>query len=84
MCGVTFQQISKYERGDSRPSIAALWVIAEALGAPLEYFLAPASNDSTPVGADRLLIAYRRLSSKEAQARLIDVAEELAEHENAA
>src|SRR5579864_4805895 len=37
-CGVRFQQIQKYECGANRMSAARLWLIAEALGAPVSYF----------------------------------------------
>ena len=37
-CGVRFQQIQKYECGANRMSAARLWLIAEALNAPVGYF----------------------------------------------
>lgn len=37
-CGVTFQQIQKYERGTSRISASRLFLIANFLGVPVVYF----------------------------------------------
>jgi DNA-binding transcriptional regulator YiaG len=36
--GVTFQQVHKYETGQSAVTAARLYAIAMALGLPLEYF----------------------------------------------
>jgi DNA-binding transcriptional regulator YiaG len=36
--GVTFQQVHKYETGQSAVTAARLFAIATALGSPLEYF----------------------------------------------
>lgn len=37
-CGITFQQVQKYERGTNRISVSRLAEIAQALKAQLEYF----------------------------------------------
>lgn len=37
-CGVTFQQIQKYERGTNRVSCARLLDISRCLDAPISYF----------------------------------------------
>ncbi|WP_309643982.1 helix-turn-helix transcriptional regulator [Phenylobacterium sp.] len=37
-CGVSFQQIQKYERGQNRVSAAMLWHLATALAVPVDYF----------------------------------------------
>ena len=37
-CGVSFQQVQKYELGVSRISAAQLWKIAGPLGVPVGYF----------------------------------------------
>ncbi|WP_293677671.1 helix-turn-helix transcriptional regulator [uncultured Phenylobacterium sp.] len=39
-CGVSFQQIQKYESASSRLSVAMLWKLACALGVPASYFFA--------------------------------------------
>ncbi|HEX3363609.1 helix-turn-helix transcriptional regulator [Phenylobacterium sp.] len=39
-CGVTFQQVHKYESGLCSISAAQLWAIAQALEAPVSYFYA--------------------------------------------
>jgi len=38
--GVTFQQIQKYERGTNRISASRLFMIANILNAPIEFFFA--------------------------------------------
>lgn len=37
-CGVTFQQIQKYEAGKNRVSMSRLTLIAKAVGKPMEFF----------------------------------------------
>lgn len=37
-CGVTFQQVHKYESGLCSVSAAQLWGIAQALAVPVSYF----------------------------------------------
>ena len=36
--GVTYQQIQKYEIGESRISAGRLWLLSKALGVPVSYF----------------------------------------------
>lgn len=38
VCGISFQQVHKYERGANKISAEALWRIAKFLGAPLSSF----------------------------------------------
>jgi transcriptional regulator with XRE-family HTH domain len=38
-CGITFQQVQKYERGTNRIAVSRLVEIAKALKTPLDYFL---------------------------------------------
>lgn len=38
MCGVTFQQIQKYECGASRMSVSMVWKLALALDVEVAYF----------------------------------------------
>ena len=38
LCGVTFQQIQKYECAASGISAAKLWRLAQALSVPINYF----------------------------------------------
>lgn len=46
--GVTFQQIQKYERGVNRASLSRLCAIAEALGLPINFFIAPQPAGCVP------------------------------------
>ena len=47
-CGVTFQQIQKYECGACSISAAQLWSIAVALDVPVAYFYDAVRNDDRP------------------------------------
>ncbi|MDP3854826.1 helix-turn-helix domain-containing protein [Phenylobacterium sp.] len=38
LCGVTFQQVQKYECGANRISASMIWRLAEALDVPVHYF----------------------------------------------
>jgi transcriptional regulator with XRE-family HTH domain len=44
--GVTYQQIQKYERGDTRLSIGRLFDIGLVLGVPIEWFLDGLQGDA--------------------------------------
>jgi transcriptional regulator with XRE-family HTH domain len=54
VCGVSFQQIQKYESGSNHISAAMLWRLAGALGVNTQYFyegLARYGEASAPVTA---------------------------------
>jgi transcriptional regulator with XRE-family HTH domain len=48
-CGVTFQQIQKYECASCRLSAQMLWKLSCALEVDIGYFFAGISRDTTPV-----------------------------------
>jgi hypothetical protein len=50
-CGVSFQQVQKYESGACSISAAQLWTIAQALGVPIGYFYEGIAQDA-PLRAD--------------------------------
>lgn len=59
LCGVTFQQIQKYERGTNRVSASMLWKIGQAQAQPLSYYfdgLPQAPADEHP--GDRIIREY--------------------------
>lgn len=45
-CGVSFQQIQKYECANTRMSIVMLWKLARALDVDVGYFFSGVSPDS--------------------------------------
>lgn len=45
-CGVSFQQIHKYETGECALSAAQLWNVAKVLNTPVGYFFEEISPDS--------------------------------------
>ena len=86
-CGVRFQQIQKYECGANRMSAARLWLIAEALGAPVSYFYegldmgrpgAPREDGEVLASKETrdLIQAYYRLDERPRR-RLLDLAKSL-------
>ena len=46
VCGVSFQQVQKYESGACAISAAQLWNMARALGVPVSYFYDGESADA--------------------------------------
>ena len=69
-CGVTHQQIQKYECGANRVTASRLYELAVALNVPVNYFFEGLQQVATPAtpGApanDRDLIAADVLSQKE-------------------
>jgi transcriptional regulator with XRE-family HTH domain len=89
-CGVRFQQIQKYECGANRMSAARLWLIAEALAAPVSYFYEGleiagckgAPRDEGELMASKetrdLIRAYYKLEERPRR-RLLDLAKSLHE-----
>ena len=58
-CGVTFQQVQKYESASTRVSVDMLWRLACALEVDIAYFFEGLSEEAPrPVGLPR-----RRLSA---------------------
>jgi transcriptional regulator with XRE-family HTH domain len=56
VCGVTFQQIQKYEAAVCRMPVATLWRLAHALEVDVSYFFA-GLPDKAPVAEERREIA---------------------------
>jgi DNA-binding XRE family transcriptional regulator len=51
-CGVTFQQVHKYESGLCSMSASQLWCVAIALGVPVSYFYDSLATMELLVAAD--------------------------------
>lgn len=56
-CGVTFQQIQKYECASCRLSAQMLWKLSCALEVDIGYFFAGITRDMTPVENHRPVLA---------------------------
>lgn len=87
--GVTYQQIQKYERGDTRLTIGRLFDIGLVLGVPIEWFLdglhegiQPAQGSSAIMLEDRetaeLVRLYARVKSPKVRRQFLDLARVLA------
>lgn len=50
--GVKFQQVQKYETGVNRVSASRLWLIAETLRSPIEYFFTGIDPDGATAQSD--------------------------------
>jgi transcriptional regulator with XRE-family HTH domain len=59
-CGITFQQIQKYENGANRVSASRLWQFAAVLGTPIDYFFQGLGRNELPSAVARRLDAARR------------------------
>lgn len=57
-CGITFQQIQKYENGANRISLSRLDQIAKALGQPPAVFFPPTEVEFDSI-ADPIIVALR-------------------------
>lgn len=69
--GVSRGLISQYEKGDSSPSPDKLYLIASALGVPVDFFLLPERAFSADHVFYRKLAAATRASRDKAEARLL-------------
>lgn len=56
-CGVTFQQIQKYECASCRLSAQMLWKLSCALEVDIGYFFAGITRDLAPVESRRPVLA---------------------------
>jgi len=56
-CGVTFQQIQKYECASCRLSAQMLWKLSCALEVDIGYFFAGITRDMAPVESRRPVLA---------------------------
>lgn len=57
--GVTYQQIQKYERGDTRLTVGRLFDIGLVLGVPIEWFLDGLHDDGPVHGGLSAMLADR-------------------------
>jgi transcriptional regulator with XRE-family HTH domain len=83
-CGVTFQQIQKYERGDNRISASMITRVAKALGVPVAELFGETSPHAMSVvdevadllaepGALDLLRSYAKLPRGTPRAALVEL-----------
>jgi transcriptional regulator with XRE-family HTH domain len=61
-CGVTFQQIHKYEAAVCRLSVVMLWKLAQALDVEISYFFAALSDDEAIVARRHELTVVRQMN----------------------
>ncbi len=59
-CGITFQQIQKYENGANRVSASRLWQFAAVLGVPVDYFFHGLGKNELSAAVAKRLDAARR------------------------
>jgi len=86
--GVTYQQIQKYERGDTRLSVGRLFDIGLVLGVPVEWFLDGLHDDAPPrcsltaILADRdaaeLIRLYSSVKNPKVRRQFLELAKVLA------
>ena len=58
-CGVTFQQVHKYEAALNRLSVVMLWKLAQALDVEIGYFFTGLSEDEEAVAGRRERVIAR-------------------------
>lgn len=78
-CGVTFQQMQKYERGHNRVSASRLVQIANALDCPVSSFFEAETGQSAPFPSDDALRVACKLEklphvTREGLERVLDFA----------
>lgn len=77
-CGLSFQQIQKFEAGSIRISAGRLMQLADVLGVPIEFFFdgISVSGTSKPASNQRLLDLAEYSRAKSDCIRLIAVADD--------
>ncbi len=75
MVGVTFQQIQKYENGQTTLNILKLQAIAKALKYPIKDFFQDVSEDrlSLTVQERELLLAFRKVKNTDLRKSILTV-----------
>lgn len=79
--GVTYQQISKYENGESRMSVARLHAIARALEVPLDALLVSLPPTGSTSAQEAAREAMRAFAGSRPGARVLRRWGELTEHQ---
>jgi transcriptional regulator with XRE-family HTH domain len=59
-CGITFQQIQKYENGANRVSASRLWQFAAVLGKPIGWFFEGLAQHKLSAAVVKLIESERR------------------------
>jgi len=59
-CGITFQQVQKYECAATRLSVAMLWKLSQVLGVEIDYFFCGLPYDLGPEEGRRRRVAPAR------------------------
>jgi transcriptional regulator with XRE-family HTH domain len=92
--GVSFQQIQKYERGANRISASRLFVLANALSVPVQFFFDGLDDDAPLAAAPEgdelyrfiassdgvaLALAFSKISDQKIRRSVIDLVRTLAE-----
>jgi transcriptional regulator with XRE-family HTH domain len=71
-CGITFQQIQKYENGANRVSASRLWQFAAILGIPADNFFEGLARHKIPAAVAKSLDAERRGNLERSEDAKID------------
>lgn len=79
--GLSFQQVQKYERGINRVTVSRLFELADALEAPLSYFLSELADDQLAPPTEmrsrafdyRLLAAFAALPDMKAKRLVMEL-----------
>jgi len=77
--GITFQQIQKYENASNRISASRLWLLAEQLKIPIEYFFADLDKEEGDNPADlspeafEVAVLYDNLSNEIVQKKMLEL-----------
>ena len=95
--GVTFQQVQKYEKGNSRVGAGRLQEIANQLQVPVSFFFEDTGHTSAAIseaqpstdlfgllsGTDGLALirAFTRIKSAELRHRIVDLIEQIADND---
>jgi transcriptional regulator with XRE-family HTH domain len=58
-CGVTFQQVHKYEAALNRLSVVMLWKLAQALDVEIGYFFSGLTDDEAAIARRRERVITR-------------------------
>jgi len=96
--GITFQQVQKYEKGTNRISAGRLQQVCHTLQVPIPFLFEgapagdtlpgrlPSSDPLTGLMATRdglaLVKAFMRISNVQLRRRIVNLVEELAEHQD--
>lgn len=96
-CGLTFQQIQKYEKGLNRVGASRIQQLSDALNVPIQFFFGPNGGPAGTAGGEvpqyltdfigsadghAIMIGFQKIASPQIRQRIVSLIETLGEEDD--